>query len=106
MGPADQERVRECHPELAFLRLAGEPLVQSKRTAEGLERRRRLLEAAGIDTSRLLTGLDRRMAAADDLFDAAAICLTAGRIAAGSATRLPAGDPPADGRGLRMEIWY
>lgn len=104
--PADQERVRECHPELAFMRLAGRPVTASKRTPDGLGQRRTLLEAAGVDTGCLLSALDRRLAAADDLFDAAVLCLTAGRIADGSAVRLPPGPPSLDRRGLRMEIWY
>ncbi len=106
LTPADQERVRECHPELAFMRLAGAPIAESKLKPGGLQRRRALLEAAGIDTGRLLAALDRRHAAADDLFDAAVLCLTAERIAGGAGIRLPADDPPRDARGLRMEIWY
>ncbi|BBK40103.1 hypothetical protein STVA_01230 [Allostella vacuolata] len=106
IAPGDQDRVRECHPELAFLRLAGGPVLAGKRSPEGLEIRRRLLEAAGIDTARLLAALDRRLAAADDLFDAAVLRLTAGRIAGGTAIRLPEGEPPRDARGLSMEIWY
>ncbi len=104
--PADQERVRECHPELAFARLAGAPVAASKRTPGGLAIRRALLEAAGVPVAGLLAGLERRAAAVDDLLDAAVLALTAGRIADGTAIRLPAGAPPRDARGLRMEIWY
>jgi predicted RNase H-like nuclease len=106
LAPADQERVRECHPELAFMRLAGEPLAESKLRPEGLARRRRLLEAAGIDVGTLLALADRRHAAADDVMDAAVLWLTARHMAEGTAIRLPEGDPPRDARGLRMEIWY
>ena len=105
LAPADQDRVHECHPELAFLRLGGRPIVESKRTPAGLAIRRALLEAAGVPVASLLTGLDRRRAAPDDLLDAAVLALTAARIADGTARCLRA-DPPCDARGLRMEIWY
>jgi len=104
--PADQERIRETHPELVFRRLRGQPLADSKRTEAGRRCRRRLLEAAGF--SRLddwLVALDRRQAAADDLFDACALAWAAGKMIEGEATRLPA-EPLHDERGLRMEIWY
>ncbi|MGE0715516.1 MAG: DUF429 domain-containing protein [Alphaproteobacteria bacterium] len=104
--PADQDRVRESHPELAFMRLAGAPVPESKRTPEGEAVRRRLLSTAGFDVDGLLSALDRRHAAPDDLFDAAALSDTAANMAAGTAVRLPAGEPPRDSRGLRMEIWY
>lgn len=105
MIPADQDRIHECHPELAFLRLHGGPVVESKRTAAGLAIRRSLLERAGVPVATLLDALDRRRAAIDDLLDAAVLVLTAARIADGAATCLPA-DPPRDSRKLRMEIWY
>jgi predicted RNase H-like nuclease len=43
----------------------------------------------------------------DDALDAGAACWTAGRIAAGTAERLPplSDEAPQDARGLRMEIW-
>ncbi|WP_374441849.1 DUF429 domain-containing protein [Stella sp.] len=105
VAPEDQDRIHECHPELAFLRLGGGPIAESKRTPEGLAIRRALLEDAGVPIASLLAGLDRRRAAPDDLLDAAALALTAGRIADGQATCLAAA-PPRDARGLRMEIWY
>ncbi|MCC7272800.1 MAG: DUF429 domain-containing protein [Alphaproteobacteria bacterium] len=106
MTPAGQDRVRESHPELAFMRLAGAPVPESKRTPAGEARRRAALERAGIAVAPLLAALDRRHAAVDDLLDAAALSHTATLMAAGAATRLPAGDPPRDARGLRMEIWF
>lgn len=105
VAPGDQDRIHECHPELAFLRLGGGPIVESKRTPAGVAIRAALLSAAGVPVATLREGLERRRAAVDDLLDAAALTLTAGRIADGTAIRLPA-DPPRDARGLRMEIWY
>ena len=105
LTPDDQDRIHESHPELAFLRLHGGPVAESKRTPEGLAIRRALLERAGVPVAALFEGLDRRRAAADDLLDAAVLVLTATRIADGTATCLRA-EPPRDARGLRMEIWY
>lgn len=112
--PEDQDRLVEAHPELAFARLAGEhadrppahphaavgaaPLPHPKRTPEGRALRRRLLVAADerfgplIDTSPLPP---------IDLLDAAALTITAGRVATGTERRL--GDQ-RDHRGRRAEV--
>jgi len=103
--PARQKHVRESHPELVFMRLGGGALLPPKRLPEGLAARRRVLLGhglAGLDD--LAAGLRRRDAAADDLYDAAALALTAARIAAGKGKRI--GGDVRDARGLRMEIWY
>ena len=103
--PADQERVYEAHPELAFARLNGGVPPPPKRLPAGLAARRKLLRAAGVaGIARLLRKLPRGVAA-DDLLDAAVLTLTAERILRGEAVRL-GGTPERDGRGLRMEIWY
>ena len=104
--PEDQARIRETHPELAFLSLKGAPLQHSKKSAEGIAERTGLLEAAGfvrIQPWIDLLGGERAMA--DDLLDACALTLAAERMARGKAKRLPE-DPPRDARGLAMEIWY
>jgi len=104
--PADQARIREAHPELAFLALKGGPLDHPKRTAAGQAERIALLEAAGfgpIQPRIDLLGPER--AQPDDLLDACALALTAERMLNGEGKRLPA-DPPRDARGLAMEIWY
>lgn len=108
LTPADQERVFETHPELAFRSLNGDiPLAQPKRSAAGRVARRALLEAAGYDRlDAWLAALDRRQAAPDDLLDACALALCAERIHAGHGQHVPEGEPPRDARGLRMEIWY
>jgi predicted RNase H-like nuclease len=103
--PADQDRVFEAHPELAFARLNGGTPPPPKRLAEGRARRLWLLRRAGVKgLGPLLRDLPRGVAA-DDLLDAAALTLTAERILAGRGVRL-GGTPPRDARGLRMEIWY
>jgi predicted RNase H-like nuclease len=108
MTPALQERVRECHPEAAFVAMnGGRPLgepkkVKSRPYEPGLALRRRLLEAAGFDCGFLLADPPRG-AGPDDVLDACACCWTAARIMTGEARTFPA-DPPRDARGLRMEI--
>lgn len=108
LGPADQDRVFETHPELAFRTLNGDAaLDHGKRSAAGAAARRGLLEAAGYDRlDAWLAALDRRHAVPDDLLDACALALCAARIHAGRGRRLPDGEPLRDARGLRMEIWY
>jgi predicted RNase H-like nuclease len=95
--------IREAHPELVFLRLAGRPLP-SKKTEEGIALRRDLLTRAGfahldrwLRASRIGTG-----AGLDDVLDACAVALAA-RDAWGA---VPEGTPPQDAHGLAMQIWF
>ncbi|MDH3234980.1 MAG: DUF429 domain-containing protein [Alphaproteobacteria bacterium] len=104
--PDDQARIRETHPELAFLALKGGPLAHGKKSPEGQAERIELLEAAGF--GRIQPWIDLiggQQALTDDLLDACALALAAERMLRGAAKRLP-GDPPRDARGLAMEIWY
>jgi predicted RNase H-like nuclease len=108
MTPARQAFVREVHPELVFALLSGRGrgLVEPKRTAAGERARLRLLRKVvprfdpGVVRARL--GLAR--AARDDVIDAVACVVAAGRIAKGEARVLPDGAVFRDARGLRMEI--
>ena len=104
MTPALQEKVHEVHPEVSFRALSGDqPLEHAKLKPDGAAERLRLLTPAYRDdlaSVDLPTGAKR-----DDLYDACAAAWTAGRIAYGTARRLPA-EPPLDSRGLRMEIVY
>lgn len=103
---ADQSRIYEAHPELAFCRLnGGKPLV-SKHTAAGLNARKRLLSKAGF--TRLKSWLADRSALhakPDDILDACVLLLTAQRIKSDEAIAIPA-TAPRDARGLRMAIHY
>ena len=109
LEPGTQGRVVEGHPELAFARLAGAPLADSKRTAAGRQARRALLECELDrpleDLDRFLASTRRRDVAVDDALDALVLALVARDLERGRAARLPAGDPPLDARGLRMEVW-
>ncbi|OOO00964.1 MAG: hypothetical protein USCGTAYLOR_02830 [Chromatiales bacterium USCg_Taylor] len=108
--PALQQRIFEAHPELAFLTLAGRPLRHNKKTPAGGREREALLGplfgAAFIKPSEVRDCFPRSQVGADDVLDAYALALTARRIHAGSAVRLPEPEPERDFRGLRMEIWY
>lgn len=96
--------IREVHPELVFMRLnRGRPLP-SKKSADGLSARHRLLRRAGFSdigewTTRTRLGTGARQ---DDVLDACAVAIAA-CLPAGS---LPEGAPPVDGCGLKMRIWF
>jgi len=106
----DQKRVFEAHPELAFAALAGTPMRHNKKTPAGRRDRvrllRRLFGSAFQDPVRLRLEHGAANAAFDDVVDAYVLALVADRIRRGAGVRLPAGKPPHDRRGLRMEIWY
>lgn len=95
--------VREVHPELSFAALAGAPLPAPKRTWAGASMRRSLLDRAGVAVPDDLGDLGR-VAAVDDVLDAAVVAWTARRCITGTATCLP--DPPeVFGDGLPAAIW-
>jgi predicted RNase H-like nuclease len=104
--PALQQRFRECHPEVTFAVLAGQPLRHPKKTAEGRAERLALLAAQGLQfdlaAERRRLGLSR--VSADDLIDAVACLVTAYRISRGIERSLPEGREERDARGLKMEI--
>lgn len=105
--PAAQARIREAHPELAFLALQGSPLEHSKKSPEGQKTRMDLLRENGFGRiTNWIDILNTEHTTADDLIDACALALSAQRMLEGKGERLPADDPPRDAKGLRMEIWY
>lgn len=100
--PYHQRTVFEVHPELSFHQLAGdEPLRWSKRTKEGVEERRALLERRLPSAGRALDG--RGPTDLAHCLDAVAALWTARRIAGQAAVRIP-DTPEWDDTGLRMEI--
>ncbi len=105
IGPRDQERLREAHPELIFHHLNGWQALASKKTREGARQRRAILARHGIALASDEPRFPRSAAGPDDLFDAAACALAAERGLGGRACCLPP-EPARDRRGLRMEIWY
>ena len=94
----------EAHPELAFARLSGGGLPPKKSIA-GRERRRALLDSAGIaGLDRILQDVPRAQAAADDVLDAAGLLVTARRILNGAAVCYPE-TPLTNAQGMTMRIW-
>ena len=95
--------VIEVHPEVCFAEMAGGPLEHSKHGAAGLTLRRSLLEAQGVSVPQDLWGM-RRVAAADDVLDAAAVAWSGRRFVQGIAIPMP--DPPeVFSDGLDAAIW-
>ncbi|MEM8935450.1 MAG: DUF429 domain-containing protein [Pseudomonadota bacterium] len=105
--PEDQQWLMEAHPEVAFLRLnEGKPCAHSKRTTEGARERSLILRRGGIRTPRLAKQLPTasgKTYGLDDLYDAAALALSAKERLFCNAIKL--GDGARDARGLEMEIW-
>lgn len=94
-------RVVEVHPEVSFAVMAGQPLLWSKKSWNGLQQRRRLLVSAGIvlpDGSESLAGV-----VTDDVVDAAAAAWSARRVANGTARTFP--DRPERSDGRPVAIW-
>jgi len=109
MTPAQEARVYEVHPELAFWRLnGGRPMslpkkIRSEASRPGIDERVALLGRFGYDAAFFAA---RRPAGVgpDDAVDAAVLAVIAERILAGLVRPFP-DPPPRDGRGLRMAIW-
>ena len=93
---ADDPRIVECHPELAFALMQGHPVDERKKTVEGRARRLDLLRGWLPDLGDPAYG--------DDGLDALACAWSAARIATGKALTLPAGEVPRDGAGRPMRI--
>ena len=93
---ADDDRIVECHPELAFALMQGHPIDERKKTAEGRAARLALIRQWLPDLADPAYG--------DDGLDALACAWSAARVLHGSAVTLPAGEPPRDDRGRPMTI--
>ena len=106
MTPRRQSRVFEAHPELGFAALNSGTALPSKKTEDGRRARIRLLEENGMAAFvTQLETLPKRLAVADDLLDAAVLCLVGGRIVSGAGTCLT-DKAQRDETGLKMEIWF
>lgn len=99
-----QRRVRETHPELAFLLLnSNRSLAYSKKSILGARLRQRILMDQGF-SSDAVRGKPPRGASRDDLLDAIAAAAIARRIFFGLAKQHPE-TPETDDYGLPMAIW-
>jgi len=104
MTPQLQQRIREAHPELVFLRLNfGRPLP-SKKTEEGIALRIRLLRREGFVELKDWIAEKRAGVKADDILDACAVAIAARDFTQGNV--LPREKATRDARGLKMQIWY
>ena len=104
MTPDLQKTVVEVHPEVSFWALSDKQSMKHKKISKaGKQERFQSLSRVFVDD--LASVSIPKGAALDDLLDACAAAWTAGRVAYGTAKRLPP-DPPRDSRGLRMEIVY
>jgi predicted RNase H-like nuclease len=104
MTPALQQRIREVHPELVFLRLNFGRALPSKKTEDGIAQRMRLLRREGFVElkdwiARKLPGVKT-----DDILDASAVAIAARDFTQGNV--LPRGAAVKDAKGLKMQIWY
>ncbi len=104
MAPlADRDdRIIEVHPELSFSVLAGGPIPASKKSWDGLMRRKLLLEQAGIYIPEVLGEAAGRVGP-DDVLDAAVAAWTADRKRRGLANHIGGG--AGSGRGSPT-IWF
>jgi predicted RNase H-like nuclease len=96
--------VVEIHPEVSFATLAGAALTVGKKTWAGTERRRELLATAGV-LPRGDLGEAGRMAAVDDILDAAVAAWTAQQVLRGVAQPHP-NPPQVFSDGLPCAIWH
>ena len=94
--------VIEVHPEVSFATIIGRPLEHPKTTWTGVEERRAILETVAYLPSDV--GEAGAMAGVDDVLDAAAVCFTAERYAAGRAVSYPP-TPEDFGDGPLAAIW-
>jgi predicted RNase H-like nuclease len=114
MYPSARDRVQETHPEVCFYALNGRnALTESKRTEEGIRRRKALLaDESPVAVSIYEESVDRyttpsyapMVSGSDDILDALVAAVTAQR-SPDECLTLPEA-PPTDERGLPMQIIY
>jgi predicted RNase H-like nuclease len=100
-----QQKLREAHPELVFLRLSRGRRLCSKRTFKGFTERLELLRPRIPNVDELLPARIGKGAKKDDVLDASACAIAAMDYAKGREHVTPY-DPKPDCRGLMMQIWY
>jgi len=101
IAPADEARVVEAHPELAFARMGDGVALPGKRTVDGAALRVQRLATWLPAVATIIADAPAR-ARPDDALDALACAWVARRWRAGTACVL--GDGARDSRGLAMRI--
>ena len=103
--PSDRVRVREVHPEVSFMLLAGKPMRYPKRNLDGRRERLALLEPVfGRAVSLAIENRKTIGARPDDILDAFAALWSAKRVFDNAAVTFPARGPELDTEGIPMEI--
>ena len=103
--PERQKRLRETHPELAFQRLNSGASLPKKKTAEGVEARRKILRNKGFSSiDALIAKRIGEGAKEDDILDACVCAVVAKE--ASAEHRFPKKLQMPDSKNLRMEIWF
>ena len=101
-------RIREIHPEVCFLALAGRPMRYSKKSTWGFQERIQVLQSVFPQTGKLvdfaLSTYRRRDVASDDVLDALVAAVTA--IGGLKGLMSIPKEPEFDSRGLRMQIMF
>lgn len=102
-----QQRVREVHPEVSFWAWAAGPMQFGKKTRQGRDERRHLVDDYfGREAVwAVRTEYKVKEVGHDDILDAFAALWTAERILGGTHRRFPE-EASTDTKGLRMEIVY
>jgi predicted RNase H-like nuclease len=103
MAPFRQRTIYEANAELSLYQLNGDvPMQWPKRSEEGIEERRSLIESKVPGSLRIIDA-EVPGASPSHLLDVAAVLWTARRIFGKAVVRIPT-DPEWDEQGLRMEI--
>jgi predicted RNase H-like nuclease len=100
-------RVLESHPELCFTMLSGSPVLESKRTPEGQQKRLDILSLLCPEVRGAVehAGFPKKKAALDDLIDAACLAVVA-RLSLERPLKTVPERPQKDARGLTMQMVY
>jgi predicted RNase H-like nuclease len=98
-----QQLLREGHSEVSYAAMAGAPLQTKKKSREGREDRRLLLEKRGMPAADLLAERWRGTCSKENVLDAAALLWTAARVVRGNHRTFPS-DPEFDETGLGMSV--
>ena len=104
---ASRERIFESHPELCFAKLSGTPVLERKREPTGAQKRLSILSQyhPSVRAAVEHAGIQKRLAAKDDLIDAACLAVTA-RLSLTLPLKSVPERPQSDARGLKMQIVY
>ena len=106
--PKSQDKIRESHPEVAFMTLQSQPMDHAKKNPVGFLDRLNMLMQFRPDSEKIIRQAAKDYSqsdvATDDVVDALALAITAS-VRADKLKTLPK-TPPKDGEGFPMEMVY